>query len=177
MEVKTILSNFNYSIDRWIDELEHYDDHQLMFQPGPNSWSIGQVITHLLEETESFIQEIETGLNSNENASGEMSAEAKTMFENNSFPDLKLEGPADAPKPPQPAGKAELREGLKKLKAMLNQIGEELLRNSNHGKTKHPGHHYFSAGEWFQWAKMHFRHHFRQKERINKFLKSSVHDL
>ena len=39
------------------------------------------------------------------------------------------------------------------------------------GKTKHPGLGYFSAEEWLQFAEMHFRHHLRQKKRIDEFLK------
>jgi hypothetical protein len=38
------------------------------------------------------------------------------------------------------------------------------------GKTKHPGLGYFSAHEWLQFADMHFRHHLRQKKRIDDFL-------
>jgi len=45
-----------------------------------------------------------------------------------------------------------------------------LISKSNHkGKTKHPGLNYFSADEWFRFAEMHFRHHERQKKRIDDF--------
>jgi hypothetical protein len=42
--------------------------------------------------------------------------------------------------------------------------------NSGKGKTRHPGLLYFSAPEWLQFAEMHLRHHFLQKQRIDAFL-------
>jgi hypothetical protein len=43
------------------------------------------------------------------------------------------------------------------------------------GKTKHPGLHYFNADEWLQFADMHFRHHVKQKKKIDDFLRISGH--
>jgi hypothetical protein len=39
-------------------------------------------------------------------------------------------------------------------------------------KTKHPGFHYLNAIEWLQFIEMHFRHHLKQKKRIDKYLNS-----
>jgi hypothetical protein len=38
-------------------------------------------------------------------------------------------------------------------------------------ETQHPGLYHFSANEWYQFAEMHFRHHVRQKKRIDDYLK------
>lgn len=170
MEVKILIENFNHTMEVWIAELERYDYHQLCLQPNANSWSLGQVYTHLIEETEFFIQQIKACLRSNENSSGEMSAVAQNMLLNNSFPDEKLQGPEEAQYPPQPGSKAELHEDLIKLKAKINMIGSEISRNPGIGKTNHPGHKYLNAREWYQYAEMHLRHHFRQKERLDTFL-------
>jgi hypothetical protein len=46
-----------------------------------------------------------------------------------------------------------------------------ILKSPFHGKTKHPGLGFFNANEWLQFAEMHLRHHLKQKERIEEFLK------
>lgn len=172
MEIKPLLEKFNHTIDLWIDELERYNYRQLCLQPDPNSWSLGQVYAHLIEETIHFFQQIEMCLANNENAPKKMSEEAKTWFQNNSYPNEKLQGPPGIQSPFQPESKAQLQKSMRKLKVALNAIGKEIPESGSIGKTKHPGHNYFNAIEWFQFAEMHLRHHFRQKERIDAFLKN-----
>jgi hypothetical protein len=53
----------------------------------------------------------------------------------------------------------------------MNTVATLISESQFNGKTKHPGLGYFSAKEWLQFANMHFRHHLRQKKRIDVFLK------
>jgi hypothetical protein len=62
---------------------------------------------------------------------------------------------------------------LIKLKTEITTIGILISTSQFRGKTKHPGLNYFNANEWFQFAEMHFRHHLRQKKRIEEFLKGT----
>jgi len=64
-----------------------------------------------------------------------------------------------------------LKSSLLNVKAEMNRAAILISKSSFKGKTKHPGLHYFSATEWLQFAEMHFRHHLRQKKRIEDFLK------
>lgn len=162
-----LIKNFNQTIDKWIGALAHYEDAQLLLQPEPASWSLGQVYMHLLEEAKFHIIEMETCLANDHHAAENMTEYAKSWFQNNDFPNEKLIGFSN---PPQPTSKAQLLKDMTELKMAVNTIGQAIGGSTLQGKTQHPGHQYFSAVEWFQYAEMHFRHHLRQKERIDYFL-------
>jgi hypothetical protein len=71
---------------------------------------------------------------------------------------------------PQPTSKEDLKKGMLQLKREGSRLGEMTLASGRTGKTQHPGLRYLNAQEWFQFAEMHMRHHFRQKSRIDAFL-------
>jgi hypothetical protein len=101
-----------------------------------------------------------------------MSADARWMFQQNGFPDERIEGPATNTNIPQPDSKEQL---VELFSALVNNVQDaELLisKSPYRGKTKHPGLNYFNAAEWLQFARMHFQHHWRQKRRIDDFLKA-----
>ncbi|MDB5279911.1 MAG: DinB family protein [Ferruginibacter sp.] len=56
----------------------------------------------------------------------------------------------------------------------MNDLAARIAASKFKGKTKHPGLDYFSATEWLQFVDIHFRHHLRQKKRIDDFLKSGI---
>lgn len=171
-----LIENLNRTIDVWITALEPYHFHQLCAKPAPNNWSVGQVYMHLIEHTNFYLQQIHICVTTNDYANEEASVNAKEMFLNNSLPDVIINGPASNAYTPQPASKEHLRGNLMLLKQEVNKIGTVMSQNVFQGKTKHPGLHYFSANEWLQFADMHFRHHLRQKERIDEFLNNNKMD-
>jgi len=167
----TTAESFNHNIDTWIKELERNNFLQISAKPSPASWSLGQVCMHLLSETGYFLEQVDICLSTNDNATEEMSPEGKTMFHNNEFPDEIIEGPPTNANTPQPGSKEELIDGFEKLKEGISKIEARMRKGVHKGKTKHPGLNYFNAAEWFQFAEMHFRHHHRQRKRIDEFLK------
>lgn len=166
-----LAKNFNHTIDFWIKELEEYNFDQLCAKPSPNNWSLGQVYVHLIENTMYFLEQAKLCLNSNENESEEASPVAKALFLNNEFPDLLIEGPPSNALTQQPKSKEQLSNDLLNLKDEAAIVGKQISESKFKGKRKHIGLNYFNAVEWFQFAEMHFRHHLRQKKRIDEFLK------
>ena len=164
------INDLDQSIDSWIKGLEQYDFIQLCAKPSPTSWSLGQVCMHLIENTNYYVDQIKMCVSTNDNIMGEASPEAKTMFLNNEFPDEVIEGPPENLDTPQPDNKEQLMRSLLNLKKDINHVEMLILNSPYRGKTKHPGLNYFDAREWFQFADMHFRHHLRQKKRIEMFL-------
>ncbi len=159
------------TIDDWISALQDYSFDQLLISPGAGSWSLGQVFVHLLTDTSYYISQVEYCLSHDENAAGEMTGFAKTLFANNAFPDEKIKGdPASSGEVTMPAGKAELIDQMKRLKAQLDYLDNKVADRACTGKTRHPGLGYFNAREWLQFAEMHLRHHLRQKKRIEEAL-------
>ena len=170
MEMETLIVKFNETIDVWIDKLKYCNYHQLCLRPNIDSWSLGQVYEHLINDTKYYFQQIKECVASNENEFQEMTDFAKEWFQNNSFPNTKMVGPPNIEAPPNPDSKEQLLDDLNKLKFAMNEIGIEILKTSYKGKTKHPAFQYFNSVEWFQYAEMHFRHHLKQKEQIDFFL-------
>ncbi len=165
------ISDFNHTIDLWIEELDRYNFDQLCIKPSPKSWSLGQVYMHLVYDTTYYLEQINICISTNENSTEEASPEAKAMFLNNEFPDAVLEGAPTNFLIPQPGSKQELENSFRNLKDKINKIWMLISTSRFKGKSKHPGLNYFNAYEWFQFAEMHFRHHLRQKKRIDEFLK------
>ena len=50
-----LIEDFSHIIDFRIKELEQYDFIQLCAKPSPDSWSLGQVYMHLIENTDWFL--------------------------------------------------------------------------------------------------------------------------
>jgi hypothetical protein len=164
------LKAFTTTIQKWIDAIDDYTLEMLKQAPGPDSWSLGQVYRHILDDTEWFIGQMREALGTSENGDKEMHAHAQWMFANNTFPDRQIQGPATNRFIPQPASKEELRQRLLAIRDEVVLLFGNPDTVQATGKTQHPGLLYFSAGEWLQFAEMHMRHHLRQKERIDAVL-------
>jgi len=161
--------NFNYTIDIWIDVIQQYNFQQLCMKPAADSWSIGQVCMHLVNDTNWFIEQIKICVSDNNNADETMLPIAQTMFLNNSFPDERLTNPANI-NIPQPQSREVLLQLFINLKNDMNEVAIQIENSKSKGKTKHPGFNYFNAIEWLQFAEMHLRHHLKQKISIEEYL-------
>lgn len=165
--MNTLESQINITIDKWIDLANKYSLNTLLKKPSDGSWSLGQVAMHIDAETNFYITQIETCLHSNEKSTESMTDDAKTMFEHNSFPNIKIRRDDTLSQHyPQPESKNDLYNRMNKLKERLNSLIIKIEASNSEGKTMHPELGYFNAEQWLQFAEMHMRHHLRQKARI-----------
>jgi DinB superfamily len=171
--LKMLNKDFNQTPDNWIKELEKYSFAQLLAKPSPISWSLGQLYMHLIGATGYFVKQIKICTSNNDNINEEAFDNAKIMFRNDDFPDALLEGPPSNAKTPQPLSKEQLVTELTHLKNEIKNAEALISASQFKGKTKHFGLGYFTANEWLQFAEMHFRHHLRQKKRLDDFLKEN----
>ncbi len=162
--------NLIAALEIWAKALEDYSYAGIIAKPSPEGWSIGQVYVHLITNTRFFVEQAALCLQSHENSAESYLPQAAKMFANNSFPDLRLEGPASNADTIQPLNKDELKKGLEDVKRVAAEIVNLESTNDSVGKTRHPGLGFFNAREWLQFAEMHLRHHLRQKQRIDRFL-------
>lgn len=165
-----LTKDFNNIIDIWIKELQQYDFARLCAKPAPTSWSIGQLMIHLIDDTNYYIEQLKICVSSDNNIFEESSPAAKRMFLNNDFPDEIIEGASANSLIQQPNNKEQLMSSLINVKKEISTVEVLISKSVFKGKTKHPGLGYFDAHEWLQFAAMHFRHHLRQKKRIDDFL-------
>ncbi len=164
------MKNMNQTIHQWLNALEKYNYEQLCSKENSDSWSMGQLYNHLISSTDYFFEQIEICMTTNDNNDQKMLDTAKIIFENGEFPDIIIKGPPSNATTPNPNSKKELIDSLKKLQDRAAFFEVQFSNAYVSGKTKHPGHHYFNASEWFNYAEMHLKHHLKQKKRIETFL-------
>jgi len=163
------LKQFEKTIQLWIDNLDAYNIAVLLQKPADNSWSMGQVYMHIIDDTNYFAGQIKLALESDENADKLMHKDAAAIFGNDGFPDIKIVN-TTADQPPQPSSTEAVRNGLNTIKQEITAVCTNHNLDTARGKTRHPGLLYFSALEWLRFAEMHMRHHLRQKKRIDEAL-------
>jgi len=166
-----LIERFNYTIDRWIAALDNYTISQLCTKPSSCEWSIGQVYIHLIQDTGFYLDQLKACIVDNEHTHESASPHVLAMLRNNDFPDIVIEGHPSNAAIAQPGSSGQLLAGLTQIRNEANALVTQIDGGTVNGKSLHPGFHYLSANEWLQLAEMHLRHHFRQKARIDDFLK------
>lgn len=174
MKVSTSLARFNQVLDTWEQALGSYTDAEFLTKPDADAWSIGQVYMHLAGSTNYFhLKHVADCRASDDNANGSMTMPGRISFYVfGGFPPIKIKVPPSPEyTPPQPESVAAVREKLTALRPRMAEMAAKLLEKDNKsGKTKHPAFGYLNAYEWFEMIDMHWRHHLRQKRRLDKFL-------
>lgn len=172
MKAQKIYQNWLKTVAIYASELEHYSDEDFSKKPADDAWSIGQMYQHLIKGTTFFHAKfIEKALESNADSQEGKTMAGKVSFFINAFPPIKIKVPATPEyTPPQPKSKQAVADDLQKLKILLKDLGEQIDASTSIGKTKHPAFGYLTAIEWYKMIDMHFRHHLRQKKRLDQFL-------
>ena len=173
MNVQKTLTRFESVANEWLLSLDSYSEEQFTKKPDADSWSIGQVYHHLIAGTNRFhLQHIASCLDGKgKNIRGGKKFPGKFVFLIGSFPDAKIKvPPSDAYTPKQPAGIADMRFALTQLIETMRETAGKIGSASKSIKLEHPAFGYLNASEWFSMIEMHFRHHLRQKARLDKFL-------
>jgi hypothetical protein len=106
-----IIKDFKATIDTWIKAIQEYSFEDLCNNPDNNSWSLGQVCMHPVNDTDWFIEQIKIYMLNDDNTKETMLPFAQTTFTNNSFPDERLTNPAND-NMPQPEDKKVLLQFL-----------------------------------------------------------------
>lgn len=173
MAPKEVLENFERTAQIWIGALGSYTIAQFTRKPDEESWSIGQVYTHLLNQANYFqlgmLEQCVVG--EMEPTGEEMEERGKMIFSMGSFPPIQIKvPPSSAYTPPQPVSIEEVRASLSNLIIRM-RITAPLIRQADpKRKARHPAFGMMNAEEWFTLIEMHFRHHLRQKERLDAWL-------
>lgn len=172
MDNSKTLKKFKKTLETWRNELTHYEFQTLLKKPNEISWSMGQVYIHLINSTLNFhLQQAQFCSENSENSEKSMNFRGLMTYKLlGSFPPIKVKVPeSESYTPKQPQSKEQIIEGLSKVKTEM-ELTLQKLETKNQGKTKHPGFEYLNGNEWYRLIEMHFRHHLRQKARIDQFL-------
>jgi hypothetical protein len=172
MDLATIQADFDQSLDTWRQALYHYRDAELRAQLEPEGWTLGQVYAHLITSTQHHhIKQVERCLSHPADPTLEKTEQGKAIFAANAFPPRRVHvPPSPTYTPEQPSGRAVLIAQMEELGMLLGMITHQVKQAAASGKTAHPSLGYLDAGEWLQVIAMHWRHHLRQKARLDGLL-------
>jgi len=170
---QSILSQFEKTAGIWLASLSQYSEEQFAKKPNADSWSIGQVYNHLVAGTRLYpLQQIVQCLEGKQTEiNGRKQLPGKVTFFLGSFPPMRIKvPPSETYTPKQPQNIDAMKSGLEKLIKIIQETEKKISDASEISKTAHPAFGFLNAREWFHLIEMHFRHHLRQKKRLDRFL-------
>ncbi|MWV46368.1 DinB family protein [Paenibacillus sp. HJL G12] len=161
----------------YLEELDRFSMEDLTRKPSEEEWSLGQMYMHLVHASlYMHLRNVRACAASADEVltEGEKSERGEAAFANQAFPPVRIQvPPSPAYTPPQPDNKEQLREGLRSVLAEMRKA-EPLARTAPvQNKLIHPGFGALNAAEWFMLVEMHYRHHLRQKERLESFIEGA----
>jgi hypothetical protein len=165
-----ILSAFERSAEIFRGALASYTEEQFAAKPDADSWSLGQMYFHLVNGTQVYhMRQISNCLAGSE--TGGKKLPGKIFFFIGSFPPVRVKvPPSEAYTPKQPADIAAMRDGLEIVIGKMRELSKTISVSESIGKAQHPAFGFLSALEWYQLIEMHFRHHLKQKNRLEKLI-------
>ncbi|MFF2158133.1 DinB family protein [Paenibacillus chitinolyticus] len=171
-----ILNRFEQLTETYIHELENYSLEELTRKPEEDQWSLGQMYVHLIG---SVLYRHLPIMEACRTSSGSEEAAGKTesgveAYARGSYPPIRIQIPPSKEYTPlQPESKEQLVSGLRDVISAMRAIQPTLVDIPTANTVTHPGFGELNAVEWFALVEMHYRHHLRQKERLDAFLRET----
>lgn len=172
--MNTMKEDFRQTVQHWKESLGVYSDATFAMKPDPNSWSAGQLYSHLISATQRTFLLIEKCLTGNANSNELKTQRGEDALKTRILSLSKVQVPAHRENPPaQPAGTAGIAESLDALILKYQALADTTKTSVITGKEKHPILGFMNAAEWLETTHLHWQHHVKQKEEINRFLGKS----
>ncbi|WCN36546.1 DinB family protein [Aneurinibacillus uraniidurans] len=175
MNTKESLSRLEELSAAYLQELEKFSIEQLMYKPSENEWSLGQMYMHVinsalymqLRNVEACRNQIGQHVNTVEGKT----EDGEAIFAQGSFPPIKIHVPSSKEYTPlQPESKEQVAAGLKQVLDQMRELEPTLAAIPLSYTVRHPRLGALHAKEWYMLVEMHYRHHLRQKEKIETWL-------
>ncbi|WP_405079920.1 DinB family protein [Paenibacillus chitinolyticus] len=170
------LNRFEQLAETYIQELENYSLEELTRKPDEDQWSLGQMYVHLIKSAlyrHLPIMEACRTSSGSEEAAGKTESGVEA-YARGSYPPIRIQVPPSKEYTPlQPESKDELVSGLREVIRAMRAIQPTLADIPAANTVEHPGFGGLNAVEWFSLVEMHYRHHLRQKERLDAFLRET----
>ena len=160
---------------KWLDALQTYNDIEFQLKPSEDDWSLSQVYDHIIQVTFKCLDN--ALLCSEEKGEKGHSGFGPALFSwMGAFPPLKLkvkkipQGMEHIYNPKQ-IERSTAIEGLNKALKKMQEALPAIEKASKDQRIKHWAGGWFNASQWYHSAEMHIKHHFRQKKRLEQFIK------
>jgi hypothetical protein len=176
MQAEKVYKKFLDTAKYYLKELDFYGKNQFKYKPTEQDWSIGQLYDHLINGTYAYhLKQIENCLQKEGGAEkGEKKFKGKMLFFLKSFPNMRIKGvPATAYTPTQPESPVKVKDELYRFIKVMQQASKNIdAAAGSQYKVLHPSLGMMSAEEWYMLIEMHFRHHLKQKSRLDEIVRS-----
>ncbi len=169
MNLQKLENQTHKAIDYWINEYKRYSWEQIIKKPSEHEWSMGQVGIHLWMSAKGFFfRNAENCLNKEGVETGKAKKfAAHLIFTFRTLPPVKYEMPRQvAVQPNQPESLEQLIGKLEDIKKLASTYIQRIPQSDPNLKIKHPFLGWLNTAEWIELCNIHFRHHIRQKIRI-----------
>ncbi|MFC7439584.1 DinB family protein [Laceyella putida] len=172
MKTKQILEEAIDMIQYYLKEMDQYTPTQFTWKPSEDEWSLGQMMNHLIDAAYGLqLGAIAKCADDEAVTHGQKTEVGERVYQEGVFPSIRIKLPND-PRfvPENPNDKEEIKVKLLQLQEKLKEVEPLLVAIPTERTVKHRWLGELNAHEWFQLIPMHFRHHLRQKERIDQML-------
>lgn len=157
------------------NELSRYTSEQLYHVPGEGIWSIGQMYDHIILVAHEYLNNVEICASSQEARALGKTPKGEQLFKDGGFPPIKIRLPDNMNAPPNNSdSKEKLERRMEEVIERLKYWGARLLSIDPKYKVEHGGFGWLNATEWYELVEMHTRHHLRQKEELESYLKAGL---
>ena len=173
MDLNKLELQTHKSIDYWIDEFKRIGFENALKKPSDKDWSLGQVGIHLWMSAKGFFfKNAEKCLNKEGTEKGKSKKfSAHIIFNLQMLPPMRYEMPQQVSVvPKQPESLEQLISKLEEIKLMASNYIQRIPQSDPDLKVRHPFLGWLNTAEWIELCNIHFRHHVRQKKRIEKHL-------
>lgn len=162
----------------WLKELDFYGANQFKKKVTPTSWTIGQLYDHLLiYSQEVHLKAIQECLQTKDAAAKKEGKSLKGFIQFTIGSYLPLKHKSNPYKEPsQPLSTEKVKDDFYRFLKVVYKVAKEIDYKKPTKKVKHPTLGYLSAEEWFQLIEMHFRHHVRQKKKLDNEVRSNFRE-
>ncbi|MDT9025506.1 DinB family protein [Rossellomorea yichunensis] len=152
-------------------DLNNYSIEQLRYISEEGVWSIGQMYDHLIVVAHEYLDSMEECAALNEEQPLGKTKFGEQLFENGGFPPIKIRLPDELNAPPNNSdSKEELISRMEQLIQRLTHWETKVEYIHPENKVEHGGFGWLNAKEWYDLVGMHFRHHVRQKDELERYL-------
>ena len=168
-ERQKLIKLLNESRDQLYKSIEDVSPAQWTFKPGPERWSVGEVVEHIMRSETALFGKAQEALSSPENPDWEKKTGGKTEFLERVMP--ARQGKATAPFEIRPEGKMTREEILKQFadlraKSLAFSTQVEKPLKSHTSEHPFPIFNTLSAYQWLLYIPWHNQRHIKQIEEV-----------
>lgn len=169
-----VFQKFEKILNQWMTAIDSYSEEQFKLKPADDVWSVGQLYNHLINSALNFhLKQIEICADGKGTVTvGGKKFPGKVSYLLGTLPPVRIKVPPSPEyTPKQPTNTEEVKQKLQEVLISVGNVRKKVNSAALNIKTAHPGFGFLNAREWYQLIEMHYRHHLRQKKRLDIFLR------